>query len=192
MDHILVILDKSGSMSPLQEETISGFNQFIEEQRQVSDDAIVSLVTFSYGPEVVYDKINIDDVEDLDKESYKPSGYTALLDAIGTGIRLVGNHWSKHPNESKDVRVITCIMTDGFENNSREYNEDTIANMIKDHTDNFGWEFIYLGANQDSFSVAGNLNINLNNVDNYEASAVGTKIAYKGMSNMVTRARSNS
>ena len=146
---IVVLLDKSGSMTSIWDSTIEGFNKFIIDQKEKTSDAKVSLIQFDHRYQVSYEFEGIQDVELLNKKLYIPEGTTALLDAMGRTIQNIHKQFSKQidvPN------VIFVVITDGYENASTEYSQSTIKKLVKEMENNNNWQFIYLGANQDAIT----------------------------------------
>lgn len=171
---ILVITDRSGSMSPVVDDMIGGYNAFIEDQRKVPGEARVTFTQFDSEYEVVYSGKPLAEVPLLDRSTYVPRGSTALLDAIGRtlneqGQRIAAEKWA-------DL-VIVCIITDGEENSSREFTLERIREMTS-HAEANGWKFVYLGANQDAIRAAQNLGMVRAMASTYDASSVGTRAAY--------------
>jgi Mg-chelatase subunit ChlD len=179
---ILVITDRSGSMSTIANDVIGGYNKFISDQRKVAGEARVTYTQFDNQYEVVYQDRALADVPLLSHETFKPRGGTALLDAIGRTLNDQGRRIS---HDAWAELVIVVIITDGEENASREFSRTQIQTMIK-HAEDHGWSFVYLGANQDAFSVAQHLGINTSSARNYietfDANAAGTQAAYASMS----------
>lgn len=180
---ILCILDRSGSMTTIKNDTIGGFNSFIKDQKEVEGEARLTLAQFDGQYEIVYQGLDIQEVPNLDSTVFVPRGSTALLDAIGKTLteqkaRIQKDAWAD--------KVIVVILTDGEENSSREYNFDTIKTLTQS-AQNEQWSFIYLGANQDAFSVAANFGIDtksaLNSVSSYAATGEGALFAAKKYSN---------
>ena len=154
MDRIL-ILDRSGSMETAWDDTIGGFNAFVNEQKEFG--GTLTLVQFDHEYLVSYDKKLIGDVEPLTRQTFQPRGATALFDAIGKAIKGV---------QSGTPTVI--IFTDGHENASREYTKAHIKDLIEQRTKD-GWTFVYLGANQDAFDVGAGIGIGAGQTMNYDA-----------------------
>ena len=141
--YITIVLDRSGSMASQLNDTLGGFNLFLEEQKKIKD-GFMTLITFSNNVETKYKEMNIKDVEKLTKENYVPSGGTALLDAIGSSI--------KYNDTLDDIsKKMIVIITDGEENSSKKYTNAHINDLISDRR-NRDWEFIFLAANQDAIS----------------------------------------
>ena len=190
LSEIIFILDMTGSMKKLATETVIGFNNFVEEQKKVPGEARLTLVTFnSERTEKVYDHVDLKSVVPMRQDQYIPDEYTPLLDTIGSTIVGVVERLKNTPEDERPEKVIVCIMTDGEENFSRVYNRrqifDTITLQRKEH----GWEFIFLGANQDVYHEAGGIGIDKMDTQSYDPTAKGTKVAYAGMSSTVTERR---
>lgn len=186
---IVAILDRSGSMGGLEDDTIGGFNSFLQEQREVDGQANLTLVLFDDKYEKIHDAVDINDVEDLDEETYRVRGMTALLDAVGKTIDDVGDRLDSMDEDEKPANVIFFILTDGHENSSSDYTKERVAEMIEHQEDTYNWEFIYGGANQDAFSEAGALNIKNANTFNYSANSRGVSKSYQSVSSMTTAYR---
>lgn len=182
---IIIIMDRSSSMGQMADEVIGGFNSFIEEQRRLFGAAHVTLVQFDNYYEVVYSGCQIEQVLPISASSYQPRGMTALLDAIGRtiveqGLRIATEQWAE--------AVIVCIITDGLENASHKYAIEAIREMTA-HAEEQDWKFVYLGANQDAFSVAKSLGLSQAIVENYFGGRGGTLDAYLRASSSVSSIR---
>lgn len=182
---IIMLMDRSGSMRQMADEVIDGFNSFIEEQRRLFGAAHVTLVQFDNHYEVVYSGCLIEQVLPISPSSYQPRGMTALLDAIGRtiveqGLRIAAEQWAE--------AVIVCIITDGRENASQKYTPGAVREMTT-HAEEQGWKFVYLGANQDAFSVARSLGLSQAIVENYFGGRGGTLDAYLRASSSVSSIR---
>jgi uncharacterized protein YegL len=143
------VLDKSGSMDVIRDATISGFNEFKNDQAREDGSAFFTLTLFDTRFDTVANAIPVADIYDLTHDTYRPGGTTALYDAIAHTMRLTDEFVAEHHPR----QVLFVIMTDGEENASREYRREQIFEMIRDRQDTAGYDFIYLGANQDSFAV---------------------------------------
>jgi hypothetical protein len=145
------VLDKSGSMNSIRDDTIGGFNQFREEQRlsgeSLDQQTKMSLTLFDTEHDVRYTATDIAAVPALDEETYRPGGNTALYDAVGTSVRAL-------EDLAPEGKVLFVILTDGLENSSREWNRESIFNLIKEKREKSGWEFVFLGADQDAYAAA--------------------------------------
>jgi uncharacterized protein YegL len=178
---INVIIDKSGSMGHLTNDTIGSFNTFLAEQKLVPGEAVFTLCTFNTRHNMVHNFVKLASVPNLDKTTYTPSGGTALLDAMGHTINSVGAKLAAMPEDERPSKVIFLIITDGQENSSREFSKEQIASMVKHQSDTYQWEFVFMGANIDSIAEANSIGIT-RNVMNYDASAAGTQDLYKNIS----------
>lgn len=166
---IAVILDRSGSMQSLAEATVAGFNAFIDEQKKLAGECSVRLIQFDDKYEVVFDK-PLQDVSELTQAVYLPRGTTALLDAEGRTILELGEYLTALKEEDRPSKVIVLILTDGLENASTDFTLAKVAALIKQQRETYGWEFIYLGANQDAGAVAATMNIPRGSTMTYNAS----------------------
>lgn len=174
MNHteIVCIIDKSGSMAHLRDDTIGGFNSFLEDQKKAPGTANLTLILFDTGWRLVHKAMNVHLVPALDESTYTPGGGTALLDAVGRGIEEVGKTvWQLGAD------VVFVIITDGYENSSTDYKRDQVKKLVSD-AEAGGWKFIFLGANQDAFAEAGAMGVAQTLAANYAASAAGTQAAY--------------
>ena len=185
---IVCIIDKSGSMHSIKNDAIGGFNTFIGEQKKLEGKANVSLVLFNTEYSPVYYNKPLNDVEALNESTFKPAGGTALLDAIG---RTLNELMTKEGSEIAPDKYLVVILTDGEENSSREYTNEAIKKIIEDLRTKGNWEFVYLGANQDAFRVAGGMGISVSNSMNFIADSEDTKILYRKMSKMSASYRSS-
>ena len=181
LNEIILIIDKSGSMCSIKDDAIGGYNEFIEKQKTGKGTANVTTILFDTDYKVVNENVDVNVVEHLNEETYHPSGMTALLDSVGKTINNVGKRLSNTSEENRPEKVIMCILTDGQENSSTKYNRGKIKEMIEHQKEKYNWEFIYLGANQDSFTEAGNIGINSIDTQNFQATGVGIRMAYKCM-----------
>lgn len=185
-----VIIDESGSMGPLANDTIGGFNKFLEDQKIVPGEAIFTLCKFDTDYHLVHDCVPISTVPNLNNKTYRPKAGTALLDAIGTTVDEVGKKLSVMPEEERPSKVLFLIMTDGEENASKKYTKSRIHEMITHQREVYNWEFVFMGANIDAIAEGASLGISTRNSMNYTPSAAGTKLLYKSMSDSTTVFRS--
>ncbi len=190
LTEIVAIIDRSGSMMRLTKDTIGGFNSFLAEQKKNSGKAKLTLVQFDDKYQIDYDGADIGSVNDLNEDTYKPRGNTALLDAVGKTIITVGERLSKTKEEERPGQVIFLIITDGEENASREFTVAAkIAEMVKHQTEKYNWTFTFLGGGSAAFSQGAAMGINPSNTYNYSANNVGTTNLYKSVSRGVSRRR---
>lgn len=171
MKHIIVVLDRSGSMESVKSATIEGFNALLFAQKKLDQPAKFTLVQFDDQYETVYQNVDIREARGLTEETFVPRGGTALLDAVGKTI--VAN--------KKDMDVLFVIVTDGHENQSREYNINQINDLIS-HYRKMGWEFTFIGANQDAISTACKLGISQQSALTYSGTGKTTSAAFNAVS----------
>lgn len=185
---IAVILDRSGSMGSCRESTVAGFNTFIVEQKKLPGTATVKLVQFDNEYETVFD-VPLQDAPELTQLTFVPRGSTALLDAQGRTIIELGNELEKMPESERPSKVIVVTLTDGEENASKEFTRAKIAEMIKHQRDNYQWDFVFLGANQDAVKVAASMNIPMASAMTYSTSRAGVQASMRAVSNYVGASR---
>lgn len=171
---IIFLLDRSGSMYGSEKDTIGGFNSIITQQKQDEVNAKVTTILFDHGYDVLYKRKDLFDVDELTEKEYSVRGSTALLDAIGRTIITMQKEISG--------KVLFVITTDGYENSSVEFTKTQIRNLIK----NSNWEFLYLGADIDSYGEAAKIGINPNRVSNYEKTADSMNKMYNSVSKAAT------
>jgi hypothetical protein len=191
MTDINIVLDRSGSMGSCRQPTIDSFNEFIEGQKNGPDEAIISLYRFDHEYEAVYESRDVAVAPKLSAHNYLPRGSTALLDAIGRTIDGVGARLSNTPEYKRPSKVVVVIITDGEENSSKEYSRSRIFSMIKHQEEAYKWTFVFLGANQDSYTEAGHMGISHHNTLNYAPTARGLQYGTQVLtSNMTKKIRS--
>ena len=189
LTEIVFILDRSGSMSGLESDTIGGFNSMIAKQQKEEGEAIVSTVLFDDETDVIHDRVAIGDVKKLTEEDYYVRGCTALLDAVGGAIHHIGNVHKYAREEDRPAKTLFVITTDGLENASRHYSFKDVKKLIKRQQEKYNWEFLFLGANIDAIEVAGNMGISRDRAANYNCDEVGTALNYQVLEAAVTRVR---
>ena len=190
MTELVFILDRSGSMSGLEEDTIGGFNAMIKKQQKETDGAaVVSTILFNHTSKVLHDRIALDKIEPLTEDDYEVGGTTALLDAVGDAVKHIKNVHKYAREEDRPQKTIFIITTDGHENSSERFTYKEIKRLIERQKEN-GWEFIFLGANIDAPEVASHLGIERRRAVNYHSDKLGTKKVYGAMSNFVSFAMS--
>jgi len=160
LTELVFILDRSGSMSGLEKDTIGGFNSLIEKQKKEQGEAIVSTILFSDKMDIIHDRININEIAKLTENEYYVCGCTALLDAVGSTINHIKHIQDNLRDDEKPEKTLFVITTDGMENSSHEFKYSMIKDLIKDAKENRKYEFIFLGANIDSEEEATKLGIN--------------------------------
>ena len=171
---IVFLLDRSGSMSGIENDTIGGYNSYINEQKK--NNAKVTTILFDDRYEMLTKREDIKNIKKLTNKEYYVRGCTALLDAIGTTINFM--------DKEKAKKVMFVITTDGMENASKEYNRAKIKEMIKGHKD---WEFIYIGADIDSYSEG----IDSKNISNYRKDKKGVSMLYSAINNATDNYRAD-
>ena len=189
LTEMVFILDRSGSMRHLAEDTIGGFNSMIEQQKKEDSEAYITTVLFDHEYELLHDHVNIKDVEPITSDEYYARGMTALLDAVGRTICSIGNRLSNTPEEERPEKVIFVITTDGFENASQEFTKSKVKEMIEHQQDKYSWTFMFLGANMDAVGEAMSLGVNAQFARTYTASDIGTQSLYSAVSKSITTAR---
>ena len=189
LTELVFILDRSGSMSGLEADTIGGFNSLIAKQKKEEGTAFISTVLFDDQAEVLYDRISLDRIEPMNDRQYYVRGCTALLDALGGAIHHIGNVHKYAREEDRPEKTIFIITTDGMENSSHRYTYDKVKKMVERQRDRYGWEFLFLGANIDAIEVAGRFGVQANRAVNYECDSEGTQLNYEVLSKAVSRVR---
>ena len=186
---LVFILDRSGSMSGFEADTIGGFNSTIERQKEGEGKVYVSTVLFDNVSEVIHDRVDIKDIKPMTRDEYQVRGCTALLDAIGGAIHHIGNIHKYARKEDVPEHTIFIITTDGMENASRRYTSNEIKEKIKRQSEKYGWEFIFLAANIDAVETAENIGIRSDRAANYNQTKEGVKRSYYAMSEAITTVR---
>lgn len=189
LTEIVFILDRSGSMSGLEQDTIGGYNSMIAKQKEEKGEALISTVLFDGVTEVLHDRIPLDKIEPITDREYYVRGSTALLDAVGGAIRHIGNIHKYAREEDVPEKTLFIITTDGMENSSRQYTYEKVKKMVEKQKKKHNWEFIFLGANIDAVSVANRFGVDKSRAVRYECDSAGTALNYKVMGKMVACAR---
>ena len=188
---IVFILDRSGSMSGFESDTIGGFNATIEKQKEQDGKVYVSTVLFDNESEVIHDRVDINEIKRMTRRDYQVRGCTALLDAIGGAIHHIGNIHKYARPEDVPEHTIFIITTDGMENASQRYSSDKVKEMIKRQSEKYGWEFIFLAANIDAVETAENIGIRKERAANYRQTKDGVYRSYCAMSEAISTVRRN-
>lgn len=189
LTEVVFILDRSGSMSGLEGDTIGGFNSMIEKQKKEEGEALVSTILFDNYSEVLHDRVEVSKIEPLTDRDYTVRGCTALLDAIGGAIHHIGNVHKYARNEDIPEHTIFIITTDGMENASHQYSRDKIKAMIERQKNKYGWEFLFLGANINAIETARSYGIDQDRAVEYNCDSVGTGLNFDAMSDAITTMR---
>ncbi len=188
--HITIVLDRSGSMGTVRMETITGYNHFLQAQRQVPGECSLTLVQFdSEGIDTLYNALPLRCVPNLSMETFVPRSMTPLYDALGKAITDTGERLRKMPEAQRPEKVIFVIITDGIENASHEFTQEKVFEMIRHQTDAYKWEFVYIGANQDAMKVGGGIGVRAANTLNYTANDEGTQALYASVGDNVAMYR---
>ena len=189
LTELVFILDKSGSMDQLTDDTIGGFNSMIEQQKQEDGEAYVTTVLFNSGYTMLHDHVNIQDIKPITRKDYCAMGMTALLDAVGNTIYSIGKRLNDTPEDERPEKVIFVITTDGFENASQEFTKSKVKEMIEHQQEKYSWVFMFLGANIDAVGEASSLGIKSSYSKTYTASGIGTQSVYTSTSKALSDVR---
>jgi len=188
LTEMVFILDRSGSMSGLESDTIGGFNSLLSKQQKEQGDALVTTVLFDNQYELLHNRLPVRNVQPMNDTQYFVRGTTALLDAIGRTIRSTAAAQNRDGMENRPAHTIVAIITDGMENASCDFSLEAVKAMIELQKAN-GWEFLFLGANIDAVETAGHMGIEADRAVNYRADAVGTELNYEAISETVSCVR---
>lgn len=178
---MVFIIDRSGSMAGMEEDTVGGFNAMIEKQKKLDGKCYVSTVLFSNRSSVLHDRVDIQKIEPMTEREYSVGGGTALLDAIGGAIHHIGNVHKYARNEDVPEHTIFVITTDGMENASCEYDSERVKQMIRRQEERYGWEFLFVAANIDAVETARNIGIRRERAANYKQTREGTHKVYEAV-----------
>ena len=189
MTELVFILDRSGSMSGLEGDTIGGFNSMIEKQKREEGEAYVSTVLFNDECTVIHDRLPLNEVPHMTEKEYFTCGCTALLDAVGGAIHHIGNVHKYARKEDVPEKTLFIITTDGYENASKRYSYDKVRKMIEHEKGKYGWEFLFLGANIDAAAEAKRFGISSDRAVDYLADAEGTALNYSVLNQVVCNVR---
>lgn len=189
LTELVFILDRSGSMSGLESDTIGGYNSMLEQQRKLKGECVITTVLFDNCYELLHDRIDIRAVAPITEKEYFVGGPTALLDAIGKTIHKIGTAQKNTSDAYRAEKVMFVIITDGYENSSREYSSQKVKSMIEHKKEKYGWEFIFLGANIDAVETAGRFGIDADRAVDYVPDGEGTELNFRMMSETVATFR---
>ena len=185
LTELVFILDRSGSMAGLEDDTIGGFNAMIEKQKAEPGQAYVSTVLFDNERDVIHDRVDIQNVQPMTRKEYYVRGCTALLDAVGNAIHHIGNVHKYAREEDRPEKTLFVITTDGMENASQHYTSERVKQMIERQKEKYGWEFLFLGANIDAAAEAKRFGISADRAVNYKCDEEGTALNYEVISEAV-------
>jgi len=191
MTEIAFILDRSGSMQSMTESAIAGFNQFVKEQREAEGQARLTLILFDDQYEVSCASVPIAEVVELDTTTFVPRGSTALLDAIGRTVDELGARLADMLKVDRPDQVVVAILTDGWENSSVAETWESVHRRIRHQTDVYGWEFLFLGANQDAIATASQIGIARDNSATWQADNIGAEASSRALSRKLKAIRSS-
>lgn len=186
---LVFILDRSGSMSGLEADTIGGFNAMLERQKKEEGEVLVSTLLFDDRCEVLHDRLSLERVRPMTDREYYVRGCTALLDAIGGAIHHIGSIHKYARPEDRPEKTLFVITTDGMENASRQYTFRRVRQMVERQKRRYGWEFLFLGANMDAVEVAGSFGIDADRAANFHCDQRGTQLNYEVISEAVCELR---
>ncbi|MBQ7476476.1 MAG: VWA domain-containing protein [Selenomonadaceae bacterium] len=185
LTEVVFILDRSGSMGGLEDDTIGGFNSTLESQKKVEGEVLISTILFDHESIVLHDRVPLKEVKPLTREDYQVRGTTALLDAIGDAVKHIKNVHKYAREEDRPAKTLFVITTDGMENASRKFSYRNIKKLIEEQQGK-GWEFLFLGANIDSVEVAGRMGIHANRAVNYHNDKLGTELKYRAVGGFIS------
>ena len=191
LTELVFILDRSGSMSGLESDTIGGYNALLEKQKKEVGEAVITTVLFDDKYELLHDRINIRGIVPITDREYYVRGSTALLDAVGKTINKIGNAQKHTAEDERAEHVMFVITTDGMENASCEFSYAKVRKMIEHQKRKYGWEFIFLGANIDAIATAERFGISEDRATNYNADSEGTSLNYAVISETVSCLRAS-
>lgn len=188
---VVVILDRSGSMATVRTDAIGGYNTFLAEQKDAPGEATWTLVLFSTAATTIDAQIPVSEARMLTDKTYVPAGNTALLDAVGETIQSVGKKLADMNEADRPNKVLFAILTDGEENSSREFTYEMVSGMIEHQRTVYGWEFIFLAADQDAIAGAQRLSIPAAHAFNYANTSQGNARAFSAVSSATALYRSS-
>jgi hypothetical protein len=190
LTEIAFVLDRSGSMESIRSDAMGGFNAFLSSQRMHPGAARLSVILFDHEYQLLHEAVDLARVPILDEHTYIPRGTTALLDAIGRTVDDLGVRLARMPELERPGKVIVAILTDGLENASSDYSPSKVAEMIEHQKSRYGWEFIFLAANQDAIATAQALSIDAQDAISFTATGTGVREAYSTLDTAIRQRRS--
>ena len=191
LTELIFILDRSGSMSGLEADTIGGFNSMIEKQKKAPGEALVSTVLFDGEAEVIHDRVPLEDIKSMTDSEYYVRGCTALLDAVGGAVHHIANVHRYARSEDVPEHTLFVITTDGMENASRRYGTSQVKRMIEHEKEKYGWDFLFLGANIDAVSTARGFGIESDRAVTYCSDHQGTRLNFEVVGEAIRSVRSS-
>lgn len=184
--HLALIVDRSGSMSPIAGDMNGAIRELLKEQAKEPGDLLIDITTFDQEIELPY--LNAK-AEDITEDVIMPRGMTALLDAIGITITGLGTKLRVLPEKDRPGKVIVVVVTDGYENASQEYTREQVKKMVEEQTDKWGWTFMYLAANVDAFATGGGMGFRTGQTMSYAATGQTVSAGYGGLHANISRSR---
>lgn len=191
LTELVFILDRSGSMSGLESDTIGGYNSLLDKQKLEPGEALVTTVLFDDRVELLHDRLNLKEMLPMTKKEYFVRGTTALLDAVGLTINKVVEQTRRTPKELQPQHTLFVITTDGMENASREFRVEQVRKMIEHQQERYHWEFLFLGANMDAVAAAEQFGIAEDKAVSYHADTHGTQLNYQVVGEAVSSLRAS-
>ena len=189
LTEMVFILDKSGSMSGLESDTIGGFNGMIDKQKKAEGEALVSTVLFSNRSSVLHDRVPLSEISPMTDKDYFVGGCTALIDAMGDAIHHISNVHKYAREEDVPEHTVFVIITDGMENSSCRYSSEEVKKMVEERKEKKGWEFLFLGANIDARAVADDMGIEEERSACFVNDSRGNALKYEGISRAMSKVR---
>ncbi len=188
LTELVFIIDKSGSMSGLESDTVGGFNSLIEKQKAEGGDVVVTTVLFNHEMAYIHDRLDIKQVKKMTRKDYTAEGCTALLDAVGNTVNHVIGVQSTLKDEFVPGKTMVVITTDGLENSSKEFGYDAVKKLVERQKE-LGWEFIFLGANIDVYKEASRFGVDADKAVNYHCDSAGVGLNYEALSCAITEVK---
>ena len=191
LTELVFILDRSGSMSGLEADTIGGFNSMIEKQKKEDGAAVVTTVLFNSVVTKIHDRADLSTIAPMTDKEYYASGMTAMLDAIGETIQHISHVHAVIGDDNVPEHTVFVITTDGMENASQEFTPSRVKSLIEEKKEKDNWEFLFLGANIDAVKTAGHIGITADRAANYHSDKAGTQLNYETVSETIVSMRKN-
>jgi hypothetical protein len=191
LTELVFLIDKSGSMFDLVADTIGGFNSAVREEAEKQSKTLVTTIFFNDKSYVIHDRLPVSEIPLVTEDDYRPSGCTALIDALGTSIRHIKSIHKYAREEDVPEHTVFIITTDGLENASHVYSAEEVREMVKYQTEKQDWEFIFLAANIDAVETAKSYGIEESRAVNYHNDSIGTRLKFKAVGNAVDACRMN-
>ena len=189
LTELVFILDRSGSMAGLESDTIGGFNSMLEKQKKQDGKAFVTTVLFNSENQTLHDRAALETVPSMTDRDYTACGCTALLDAIGTTIEHISDIHRYIRPEDVPAHTVFVITTDGMENASKQFDAAQVKSMVERKKEEFGWEFLFLGANIDAIATARRFGISEDRAVDYRTDAAGTALNFATVDEAITTVR---